>query len=62
LYADPVSGAVSMKMTGVFKQEIYPMKSDGTEGCWRWGKIKVADHIAQLKYERRSENRPQCAA
>ena len=49
LYADPVSGAVSMKMTGVFKQEIYPMKSDGTEGCWRWGKIKVADHIAQLK-------------
>ena len=25
---------------------IYPLKSDGTEGCWRWGKTKIGQNLS----------------
>ena len=28
--------------------EIWPMKKDGTEGCWRWGKSRVEKFISTL--------------
>jgi adenine-specific DNA-methyltransferase len=29
--------------------EVYPLKSDGTEGCWKWGKDKVEANLAILR-------------
>jgi len=28
---------------------IYPLKSDGSEGCWRWGRAQVASGLRNLK-------------
>jgi adenine-specific DNA-methyltransferase len=31
-----------------YKHEVFPMKSDGTEGCWKWGKEKAAENAGVL--------------
>lgn len=47
IYKDPESNALSLEpVTGWI--EIYPMKKDGTEGCWRWGKSRVGKYIKTL--------------
>ena len=47
VYKDPESGSLSVEpMPGWI--EIYPIKKDGTEGCWRWGKSRVAKYIEAL--------------
>jgi len=49
LYADAATGEVSLAQTGRFSIEVVPSKSDGTEGCWRWGNKKVADNIGIIR-------------
>jgi len=40
LYISPKNGFVSTKKTTQSIQ-VFPKKSDGTDGCWRWGKNSV---------------------
>lgn len=47
IYKDPESNALSMEPLDGWI-EIYPMKKDGTEGCWRWGKTRVEKFIQTL--------------
>jgi adenine-specific DNA-methyltransferase len=49
LYADKESGKVSLERAAKTDVEIFPKKSDGSDGCWRWSKNKVSDKIAQIK-------------
>lgn len=44
-------GTARMSMSPVSDQdvEIHPMLSDGTEGCWRWGRERVEVHLGTLK-------------
>nr|WP_246628341.1 site-specific DNA-methyltransferase [Paenibacillus oenotherae] len=28
-------------------EEVYPIRNDGSEGCWRWGKAKLLELVAQ---------------
>ena len=49
IYADPTNGECSMERTAKFSQEIFPLKSDGADGCWRWGQIKVKQELATLR-------------
>lgn len=37
IYADPEDGTVSLAKDEQHTVEILPIKSDGTEGAWRWG-------------------------
>ena len=37
LYINPQNGEVAVEKTDIFTIEVYPLKSDGKEGCWRWG-------------------------
>ncbi len=32
--------AITLEKTDEFSIEIYPLNSQGTEGCWRWGTVK----------------------
>lgn len=48
LYADPETGKVSLQKNETFNIEIFPKKSDGTEGCWRWGNSTVEIRIDSL--------------
>jgi adenine-specific DNA-methyltransferase len=38
LFVNPTNGEVSVEKTEQFSIEVLPKKSDGVEGCWRWGK------------------------
>ena len=49
IYADPISGECSMDRHEKFSQKIFPLKSDGTDGCWRWGQMKVRHTMATLR-------------
>ncbi len=42
---------------GPNNEDVYPIKNDGTEGCWRWGKKKMFDIVAQgnVEFERRED-------
>ena len=37
LYINPTNGSVNVSKTEFNSIEVYPQKSDGTDGCWRWG-------------------------
>jgi adenine-specific DNA-methyltransferase len=52
LYLNQETGELSVEPSGDTDVTIYPRKSDGTDGCWRWGKDRVASHIRQLKASR----------
>ncbi len=45
LYVCPSTGLVSLIKKKKYTQKVLPKKEDGTEGCWRWGKTKVAENI-----------------
>jgi adenine-specific DNA-methyltransferase len=49
LYVDPSDGAVAMAPSETHHIEVIPTKSDGIEGCWRWGREKVAATLSDLK-------------
>ena len=36
-------------MSSHYSIEVFPRKSDGTDGCWRWGKSTVAKNLSDLK-------------
>ena len=37
LYVNPLNGSMSMSSDEVHTIAVNPKKSDGTDGCWRWG-------------------------
>jgi adenine-specific DNA-methyltransferase len=49
LYADPSTGNVSLDRTKKHVVEIFPTKSDGTDGCWRWGFQAVQKNLSDLR-------------
>jgi adenine-specific DNA-methyltransferase len=38
IYVNPTNGSISFIGSSDFSIEVLPKKSDGTDGCWRWGK------------------------
>ena len=49
LYINPETGAAALKESSTFSIEVYPKKSNGDDGCWRWGKEKVEAHVSNLR-------------
>lgn len=49
LYLNPGNDTLSMEPVDEHHIAIYPKKSDGSDGCWRWGKKRVARHIHEMK-------------
>jgi adenine-specific DNA-methyltransferase len=49
LYANPRTGQVSLGQDDTHSVEVYPKKSDGSDGCWRWGHTKVSGSLNELK-------------
>lgn len=45
IYVCPLSGQVSLEKTDKFSQTALPVKSDGVEGCWRWGKDTTGKNL-----------------
>lgn len=45
IFWDQVSGLCSLERKAVTDTEIYPLRGDGSEGCWRWGIDKVKSHL-----------------
>jgi adenine-specific DNA-methyltransferase len=54
LYVDKETGCVSLSRTARFSEAAYPVWSDGTQGCWTWGKKLAARDIALLRGRLRS--------
>lgn len=52
IYWDEATGQCSLDRKGDTDIEILPFRSDGVEGCWRWGKEKVGTHLDWLKAKR----------
>mgnify|MGYP000908370575 FL=1 len=44
--ADGTNAALTRRATS--EHEVFPMKSDGSEGCWKWGKRKVEQNLSIL--------------
>jgi adenine-specific DNA-methyltransferase len=49
VWVDPESGSVAMEASAVHSIQVFPTKSDGAEGCWRWGRDKVASSLSELR-------------
>lgn len=49
IFADPETGDCAMEQSARFSLPVYPKKSDGSDGCWRWGRQKISSSIATLK-------------
>jgi adenine-specific DNA-methyltransferase len=49
VYVDPSDGSVSMTRSAQYSAEVLPRKSDGTDGCWRWGVPTVTKNVAELR-------------
>lgn len=45
VYANEMTGEVSLVPSKEKHLAIYPLKSDGTEGCWRWSQEKVEKNL-----------------
>ena len=48
IYINPQSGSVSLASDTNHSIEVLPRKSDGTDGCWRWGTQKVPREASSL--------------
>ena len=55
IYVNPDDMTVSLERTASHSAEVLPYKSDGTEGCWRWGFATVAANISQLQASKVSD-------
>ncbi len=49
LYVNPVTLKVSVTKSDEYSEEVLPLKSDGVEGCWRWGKSTVEKNLVELE-------------
>ncbi|MDP1550660.1 MAG: site-specific DNA-methyltransferase [Nitrosomonas sp.] len=49
VFVDPETGDCLMTQSDRFSVAVYPTKSDGTDGCWRWGFSKVKKSVSSLK-------------
>ena len=49
VYADRATGDCSMTRSERFAVKVLPSKSDGTDGCWRWGFNKVGQAVSSLR-------------
>lgn len=47
-YINPQNGELSLEKSSVNSVEVLPRKSDGTDGCWRWGKTTSELRIKSL--------------
>jgi adenine-specific DNA-methyltransferase len=58
LYLNQEADTLSLEPSSNSDIPIHPTKSDGTEGCWRWGRERVAPELHTLKASRtKSSNR-----
>jgi len=48
IYVNPTTGEVSLTKDGSYSVEVLPRNSKGVDGCWTWGKDKVAANITKL--------------
>lgn len=46
LFVNPSDGSVSLKQSNSYTEEVFPRKSDGTDGRWMWSKQKVEEGIS----------------
>jgi adenine-specific DNA-methyltransferase len=49
IFYNPTENAFSLERRKSSDIEIYPKRSDGTDGRWRWGKERVAKNLENLK-------------
>jgi adenine-specific DNA-methyltransferase len=49
IYINPKTNEVALEKDKDFSIEIFPKKSDGTEGCWRWGFNTVLQRLEFLE-------------
>lgn len=49
IYFNVESGNVSLDRKNSTDVEVLPLKKDGTEGCWRWGKKKVGANLGIIE-------------
>ena len=52
IYWDEATGRVSLDRMSSTDTEIFPLRGDGSEGCWRWGSEKVKKHLDWLHPKR----------
>ncbi len=50
IYFNAESGAASLERQSSSDVEVLPLKKDGTEGCWRWGKKKVGANLGIIEH------------
>jgi adenine-specific DNA-methyltransferase len=49
IYADSSSGEVALEPDSKKNTQIFPKKSDGTDGRWRWAAAKVASNLSMIR-------------
>ena len=52
LYYNKDNNSISLEKTAESDIAIFPKKSDGTDGCWRWGKERVRFFIKNIHIKR----------
>jgi adenine-specific DNA-methyltransferase len=52
IYWDVSTGRCSLERRAATDVEIFPMRGDGSEGCWRWGIDKIKQHLDWLHPKR----------
>lgn len=52
IYWDEVTGICSLSRKSDADVEIFPLRGDGSEGCWRWGYEKVEQHLDWMHAKR----------
>lgn len=48
IYVNPEDGKVSLQSSGNYTIEVLPRKSDGRDGRWMWGVVKVKNEIDRV--------------
>lgn len=48
IYVDKSVGLVSLEKNEQYTEEVLPKKSNGQDGCWRWGKETVRTRVSSL--------------
>lgn len=47
-FVNPKTGGVSLEQSDIFSEIAYPVKSNGVDGRWRWGKETAAKNLEYL--------------
>jgi adenine-specific DNA-methyltransferase len=48
IYVDPADMSVHVDKSPSYSVEVWPRKSNGSDGCWRWGQATVAENLGEL--------------